>query len=225
MNARAGLVRANPWWTRLVRAVSTALVVLVCALTAGLIGLAVLARSDDAGVSRVAGHPVLTVLSNSMTPTFRAGDLLIDRPATGPASQLAVGDVITFRAASGAGLITHRIVSIEAERATGVAYRTQGDANNAPDSELVSPDQVVGIYTRRIPYAGYALHAAHTQTGLFLLFAIPALLVLAPAFKTWWRASGDAGSPPGAPGPDAEAVTTTAVATGSHPGGGTHRAQ
>jgi signal peptidase len=201
-------------------------VVLVCMFAASLIALAVLARTDPSGVSRVAGHPVLTVLSNSMTPTFRAGDLLVDRAPEGPATQLGVGDVITFEATRGShALITHRIVAVEPNPVTGVSFRTQGDANNAPDSEPVSPEQVVGVYTNRIPYAGYALHASHSRWGLFLLIAASALFLLAPVFKTWWRASGEAGSPPGRPGPASEAATTTTatVPTGDRPGGGTYQ--
>jgi signal peptidase len=196
-----------------------------CASAASLVALNVLAHTDDAGVSRVAGHPVLTVLSNSMTPTFRAGDVVVDRSADGP-KQLGVGDVITFRASQGShALITHRIVAVEPDPLTGVAFRTQGDANNAPDGETVSPEQVVGVYSTRIPYAGYALQAAHSRWGLFLLISVPLLLWLGPVFKTWWRAS-DAGSPPGRPGPAQEAPTTLTetVTAGDHRGGGTHQA-
>lgn len=220
----AAVGRPTPW-TRLTRAISTALVVVICLVTVILIGLAVLARTDGGGVSRVAGHPVLTVLSNSMTPTFTAGDLLIDRAPKGPATDLKVGDVITFKPTHSTGLITHRIVAIEPNASTGVVFRTQGDANNAPDSEAVSPENVVGIYSTHVPYAGYALDAAHSRLGLFLLISLPALLLLVPLFKTWWRASGDAGSPAGTAGPAPEARPTASATTGEHPGGGkTHRA-
>ena len=224
VNARSEGVGPTTPWVRIARATSTALVVIICMVTAALIALAVLARTDGGGVSRVAGHPVLTVLSDSMTPKFRAGDLLIDRAPSGAATRLKVGDVITFRS-SAHQLITHRIVAVEPNAATGVVFRTQGDANNAPDADAVSPDHVVGMYSTRIPYAGYAIAAAHSRLGLFLLISFPALLLLVPIFKTWWRASGDAGSPPGTTGPAPEARPTATVTTGDHPGGGkTHRA-
>jgi signal peptidase I len=211
--------------TRIAHALGTVLLVAVCTSAAALIALAVLARTDGAGVSRVAGHPVLTVLSDSMTPTFRAGDLLVDRPPSGSATQLSVGDVITFRTGNGNQLITHRIVAVEPATATEVAFQTQGDANNAPDATLVSPDQVVGVYSKHIPYAGYALQAAHSRLGLFLLIAFPALLLLGPLFKTWWRASGEVGSPPGNPALAPEPPPTATAATGDHPGGGTHKGE
>jgi signal peptidase len=228
VSARSEVIEPTTLWRRITRALGTALVVLICMCAASLIALAILARTDPAGVSRVAGHPVLTVLSNSMVPTFRAGDLLVDRAPEGPATRLRVGDVITFKATGQShALITHRIVAVEPNPATGVSFRTQGDANNAPDAEPVSPGQVVGVYTNRIPYAGYALQATHSRAGLFLLIAVSALLLLAPVFKTWWRASGEAGSPPGTPGPVSEAATTptATVPTGDRPGGGPYQVQ
>lgn len=187
-------------------------VVLLCLSAAVLIALAALARTDGAGISRIAGHPVLTVLSDSMTPTFKAGDLLVDRPASGPATSLKVGDAITFKTGTDGHLITHRIVGVE-DGATGISFRTQGDANNAPDAQLVSPEQVVGIYSRHIPYAGYALQAAHSRQGLFLLIVVPAVALLLPTFRKWWRTADQ--SDPGQPAPAAQAV----VATGVLPGG------
>jgi signal peptidase len=166
----------------------TALTVLVCTAAGALLALAVLGRSDGAGVSRVAGHPVLTVLSDSMSPTFRAGDMLVDSPVSGTATTLAVGDVITYRASGSDALITHRIVSIETGPEGTVAYRTQGDANNAPDPALVSPEQVVGTYSAHVPLVGYALDAAHSRQGLFLLIVIPALALLLPELRKWWQA-------------------------------------
>lgn len=159
------------------------------AVAAALITLAVLARTDADGVSRVAGHPVLTVLSDSMSPTFRAGDLLVDRPASGSASGLAVGDTITFKTGTAGHLITHRIVAVDRSPAGAISFRTQGDANNAPDGEPVSPEQVVGIYSTHVPYAGYALQAVHTRTGLFLVIVVPLAALLLPVLRRWWRAT------------------------------------
>jgi signal peptidase len=171
-----------------------------------LVVLAVLARSDADGISRVAGHPVLTVLSDSMTPTFRAGDLLVDRPASGPATGVHVGDAITFKTGTAGHLITHRIIAVETSPTGAISFRTQGDANNAADAEPVAPDQVVGVYSARIPYAGYALQAAHSRTGLFLLIVVPVLALLLPAFRKWWHATAE-------PATDAEHRPLAAAAT------------
>lgn len=169
------------------------------AIVVCLILAAALSKTDDHGVTRVAGHPVMTVLSDSMTPTFRAGDLLIENSVDGKAHRLAERNVITFAVrGSSSERITHRIVRVEATP-DGVAYRTQGDANNAMDLTPVSPDQIVGVYSWRIPFGGYVLRAVQSQYGMFLLIFIPALLLLLPLLAKWWRATGESNPEPAPP--------------------------
>lgn len=153
-----------------------------------LVALVLLARTDDNGVTRVADRPVLTVLSDSMTPTFKAGDIVIEESVAGRADDLAVGTVITFHAAN--GLVTHRIVAVE-QLNGGTAYRTQGDANNMVDATLVEPADIVGAYSWRIPSAGYVLDAVQTPRGMTIAILLPVLLLLLPRFAAWWRAAGD----------------------------------
>lgn len=142
-----------------------------------LVLLGVFARPGHDGVSRVGGHPMLTVLSGSMTGVFRPGDLLIDDPVSpSQANRLVAGDIITFRASSSsAQLITHKIIAVKHQANGNVGYQTKGVANNAPDPELVQPNQVVGTYRLHIPLAGYLLQAVQKKTIFFLLIAIPLL--------------------------------------------------
>lgn len=170
------------------RVVSTFLTVLFAALGILLVALALLARTDDAGVTRIADRPVMTILSDSMTPKFKAGDLIIESPVADRADELAVGTVITFQANN--GLVTHRIVQVE-NTDTGVSYRTQGDANNVIDQTPVKPEDIVGVYSWRIPSAGYVLDAVRTPVGMALVIFVPALLLLIPTLAKMWRAAGD----------------------------------
>ena len=154
-----------------------------------LLALSLFARTDGNGVTSVADHPVMTVLSDSMTPTFRAGDLVVEDPVVHTA-RLAVGDVITFRTGHGQDLVTHRIVQVNGSAEhRNVTYRTQGDANNASDITPVSPERVVGVYSWRIPYGGYALEAARSQTVMFLLIFILGAALLLPLLVRWWRSA------------------------------------
>jgi signal peptidase len=181
----------------LARGVSTLLTVVFAVLGIALVTLAIFARTDEVGVTRVAGHSVLTVLSDSMTPTFEAGDLIVGDVVGGRADTLTTGTIITFRANK--ILVTHRIVEVENGPGGEVSYRTQGDANNAVDATPVTPDEVVAVYAWHVPNAGYVLRDLRTPAGLSILIVGLAVLLLAPVFVRWWRAAGE--------GPDDEEIS------------------
>ncbi|WP_238884718.1 signal peptidase I [Clostridium sp. YIM B02551] len=91
----------------------------------------------------------LSVLSDSMTPTFKAYDLIIDIET--PIDKLKSGDVITFKKSN--TLVTHRIVDVQSNNSE-VFYKTKGDANNVEDEKLVNSKDVVGKYKFKLPYMG-----------------------------------------------------------------------
>lgn len=126
------------------------------------------------------GHLVLVVLSGSMAPTFRAGDLIVDRAVTpAAAARLRPGQVITYRLRGGL-LVTHRIVAVR----EGPSYQTRGDANATPDPLPVRPGQVVGVYGWRVPYAGRLVLFVHRPLGAVGLLALPvAVLVGAQVWR------------------------------------------
>ena len=110
-------------------------------------------RSGDSGTGRAPGgdgalhhraqgadripavfdYKVLSVLSGSMEPAIRTGDVIIVEPLR-PEHEIREGDVITFRAADAPDmLITHRVIGIVSVNGEPAAYVTKGDANEAPD--------------------------------------------------------------------------------------------
>jgi signal peptidase len=131
------------------------------------------------------GHPVMTVLSGSMTPVIRTGDLIIDNPVTpAQASSLHPGQIISVRESPGSQrIISHRIVAVKVAHGT-VSYVTKGDANNAPDGTPRPASDVVGVFRFAVPRGGYVLAALHRPLVLGLLLASPLLLLLAgPLFQ------------------------------------------
>lgn len=75
------------------------------------------------------GYQPLTVLSNSMNPIFKTGDMLFVKkvdPAT-----IHEGDIITFKE-SGGNLITHRVVDVT-NNSGAISFATKGDNNNMVD--------------------------------------------------------------------------------------------
>jgi signal peptidase len=177
----------------LVRTAGTILTVAFAAVGILLVVLVLFVRTEDNGVTRIADRPIMTVLSDSMTPEFEAGDVLIEKSVTGEEDRLAVGDVITFRIGQDENdFVTHRIVRVKGDPATGdVSYRTQGDANNTIDASPVTPEQVVGVYATHVPNAGYVLDNLQTPQGLAVLVFLLGLFVVVPMIARSWRAADD----------------------------------
>ena len=156
---------------------STALVVVaVC-----LVGVAIVAHAAATGRNTVFGHPVLVVLSGSMSPAIRTGDLIVDDPVSGAAAQrLHVGQATTFSDGPGSSrYVTHRIVGV-VHRSTGVLYRTKGDANRSPDTALRPASDVIGTVAARLPHGGYVLADLHGRAVLAVAFALPLLWLVLP---------------------------------------------
>jgi signal peptidase len=95
------------------------------------------------------------------------------------ASDLHVGQIISFRAAPGSPeFITHRIVAVRVQGGA-VSYITKGDANNSADSTPRPASDVIGLYDFSIPRGGYVLVAMHTPRVLVMLLASALLWIVA----------------------------------------------
>jgi signal peptidase I len=152
----------------------------VCGFAAAAVAAAVAAHFSPGGGATIFGRPVMTVLSGSMSPAIRTGDLIVDSPVSPvSARQLRAGQIASFRAAPGSRLvITHRITGVVVRHGT-VRYRTEGDANSAPDAQLRPAGQVVGVLRWVVPHGGLVLAALHRPLVAGLLLASAALWFLA----------------------------------------------
>src|SRR5579862_1874726 len=164
---------------RTVRAVSTVVTVLVSMVAALAIVLAVAGRMSG-GQATVFGHPVMSMISGSMTGAINTGNLFVDDQLTATQAQdLHPGQVITFREQPGSTtLITHRIVAVETIGGA-VNYVTKGDANNAADATPRPASDVVGLYRFSIPRGAYVLAALRQPKVIGMLLGSVVLFFLA----------------------------------------------
>lgn len=116
------------------------------------------------------GWKPLVVVSDSMAPLIRAGDVVL---VDSPRDTVETGTIIAFEADS--EVMLHRVVAVEE---TG--YVTKGDANPNPDSTVVLHESVMGQGRLLVPYLGLARVMGW---GWWL-----ALGVLAAAAIPAWRA-------------------------------------
>ena len=165
------------WYLRALSVTVTVLISLVAVLT---IAIAIGSRTSADGQRVVFGHPVMTIISGSMTPTIPVGDIVVDAPVTAAqASHFHVGQIISFRAAPGSPeIVTHRIVAVRVQDGA-VSYITKGDANNSADSTPRPASDVIGLYSFSIPRGGYVIVAMHTPRVIGMLLTSALLWIVA----------------------------------------------
>lgn len=141
----------------------------------------------------------LIVLTDSMWPTIKSGDLIIVKKAD-PAD-VKEGDVISFfdpQSSNGTAVVTHRVLKQNLTEADGLpsyfnpdnepgivkedgklVFYTQGDGNNVPDRVKIPAENLVGVWTG-IRFAGLGKVAMFLQStpGLILCIALPILLLV-----------------------------------------------
>lgn len=156
------------------------------------------------------------VLSGSMEPVMSPGDVVIVRDA--PAGTVGVGDVITFRTDSPTPT-THRVVEVVSQDGAN-AYVTKGDANEDPDSGVVTHDRVIGTVMLTIPLLGYAIRFVNTPIGFAAVVVVPLLLFVTGELRSLVGSISSADAPGSdrgvdvdrPAGADAEAIDDGAVA-------------
>lgn len=140
----------------------------------------------------VSGWRIQTVETASMEPTVLAGSAVVVEPID--ASDVRVGMPIAFRDEHrGDEMVTHRVIEV-IDRPAGVAFRTQGDANDSPDAHLVSGRAVEGRMRWHVPYLGEALGWLGWPWGFAALVGAPLAVLLVGEIAVWRRrrASGSA---------------------------------
>jgi len=122
----------------------------------------------------------LIVESGSMEPTIQTGAIVMVKPA----SDYEIGDVVTFK--KGEETVTHRLHDMEVVEGQ-TYFVTKGDANNAPDSEGIHPQAVIGKVLLDIPYLGYVVDFAKKPVGCLAVLVLPALVIIGDEIRKIWR--------------------------------------
>ncbi|MEG2455136.1 MAG: signal peptidase I [Oscillospiraceae bacterium] len=131
-------------------------------------------QKGNGQVASVFGFTPMTVLSDSMAPTFHKDDLIIIRK--GDAASYQEGDIISFWTVinNQRSINTHRIASVYRE-GDMVQYTTRGDANVSNDSYLVATPDVIGKFVVSIPFVGKILSLLSSSIGFLVVVVLPLL--------------------------------------------------
>lgn len=104
-------------------------------------------------VAGIFKYKPVSVMSNSMYPIFKRGDIVITEKISGEISKnIKKYDIIEYILDD--IIVMHRIIAIE-KHGDKVLYITKGDNNNTVDKKKVKPEQVIGIIKFKVPVLGY----------------------------------------------------------------------
>lgn len=148
----------------------------VIILVAALYAFTTMATRDNQNVSSIMGYTPLVVKSDSMVPTFCAGDLIFIKKCD--TSTLKEGDIICFHTIidNEYALNTHRIQKID-EVGDARSYTTLGDNNHGvTDTHIISDGDIVGKYVGHLKNAGKVMDFLSSSIGFLVVIVLPMLL-------------------------------------------------
>ncbi len=144
---------------------------------------------DPDEVPGIGGVSPMIVLTESMDPQIKAGDIILIKAIE--AEDVEVGDVISFfdPAGNGTSVVTHRVKDKKVEGGV-IKFQTKGDNNNTEDRLWVSENALVGEWTGfRIPLIGHIALFMQTSYGLVICILVP--LGLLVGYEVWRRRKED----------------------------------
>jgi signal peptidase len=137
------------------------------------------------------GWQLQTVLSGSMAPTYPVGSLLVVGQID--ASDVRPGMAVVFEDPANRGrIVTHRVV--ERVPADTVQFRTQGDANAAPDPVTVPARLIRGRVLSHVTHLGTLMEWLQWPRSFVLLVVAPATLIVIVEWRDRRRSRADRSS-------------------------------
>ena len=115
-----------------------------------------------------------------MEPAINPGGMVITRPAE--VEGIATGDIVLFKDLNVEAYVCHRVIDIK-ELGGELYFQTKGDANEYPDSDLVSSQNFIGKTILYLPHVGNVAYLSrlHETPIIFLgtKLSIAQMLILA----------------------------------------------
>jgi len=148
-------------------------------LIVGILAFVFIITSSKQGLPSLFGYSFLTVSTESMSPEYNKGDMLLLEKAE--ADSLKVGDDICFLSTDPKikGLPnTHRIHEIKFDKNGERYFVTKGVANIKPDDYFVYDDQLVGKIVWSSAFLGKVFTIIATQEFMFFALIVPLVAII-----------------------------------------------
>lgn len=141
---------------------------------------------------RVFHYRTATMLTGSMAPGIKPGDIIVD--TLEPTSAVAVGQIITYHIPVDDHRVeSHRVIWVGHDKDGAVLFRTKGDANDGPDPWTARADSAQMWRVRGVvPVVGTVIRALRQPlVHVLLAEVLPVLLVLWLLIGIWRPKSAD----------------------------------
>ncbi|MFW6047281.1 MAG: signal peptidase I [Candidatus Woesearchaeota archaeon] len=170
-------------YKKIVDVITTIILIILIALVVIFAITSVYYRSQDK-IIKIYGYSMSYVVSDSMKPTFEAGDVIINKEVK-DLSQLEEGDIITYKSEEGAlagKYMTHRIDEIKTTSDNTDIY-TKGDNNESIDPEILEFNQIEGVFYTQLEFFGLILSIFLNPLIFFVFLSLPILILTIKNFK------------------------------------------
>ena len=125
--------------------------------------------------SRLLGFQAYSVVSGSMEPELKVGDLIYVK-SVDSIEDIRVGDDITFVLNEELVVATHRVVRTDAEKQH---LYTKGIANELEDDTPVHFKNVIGVVKFNVPLLGYVSDFVQNPPGMYIAIGVGVALLVA----------------------------------------------
>ena len=124
------------------------------------------------------GYRIYTVVTPSMTPEYKIGDILISKEVD--PNEIEIGDDVVYLGKEGdfeEKIVTHRVIRISKDKETNkLKFVTKGINNIIEDPEI-NEDQLYGTIAHKTIFLSFISRIMTSMVGSFVVFAIITLFV------------------------------------------------
>ena len=166
-------------------------IVLVVIVSAAIAVISITAR--DSGVANIFGYVPFSVQSNSMSPVFETGDLIVGKMV--PKEQRVLenfhkGDIVTFwtQQLNEDNILvdflnTHRIVDFRTDAGGNQIIITKGDNNDEEDQSFVLAENIISVWSTEnqdngimVKKLGSVLDFLRKPSGFMIAVVVPMII-------------------------------------------------
>ncbi len=144
---------------------------IVLPLLIGSLSIAIQNNTNKKTVPSIFGYMPMIITNGSMEPVIKVGDIIFSKACD--VKSINDGDIISYWDPTNSNkIITHKVDSIN-EKDGKRYFTTYGVFTGSLDTSVVPEENVLGVYTFKIPVIGNLMLFAQTPQGLVMFLLVP----------------------------------------------------